>query len=218
MPPHKSSQLPSGEASVPRAGVEGIEPAIPVGGHASELKIYTLVANLPGAELYRVSAVTGRPGISTLCLVEIEILIRSFYLTVAVEHVTGWDLQLLSHGGSWACHHLRSASSISLWQVSIWLVEICISYLTVAVEQICPLRYTLDVDGTWSNWETTTTSWMMRGLDSNWASTAFFLYNLYHSLFVVYSCTHIFMIGLVLKNIMLIVTLVLGVGNVNNKW
>ena len=50
--------------------------------HTSDLKIGTPVATLPGAWRYRVSAGTGRPGVSILWLGEVERLI-SFYLSVA---------------------------------------------------------------------------------------------------------------------------------------
>ena len=53
--------------------------------HTSDLKIDTPVATLPGVWRYRVSAGTGRHGVSMLSLGEVESLIRSFYLGVAAR-------------------------------------------------------------------------------------------------------------------------------------
>ena len=53
--------------------------------HTSDLKIGTPVATLPGAWRYRVSAGTGRPGVSILRLGEVESWIRNFYLSVAAR-------------------------------------------------------------------------------------------------------------------------------------
>ena len=59
--------------------------------HTSDLKI---VVTLPSAWRYRVSAGTGRPGVSILWLGEVESLICNFYLIVAarkIEHIRPWD-------------------------------------------------------------------------------------------------------------------------------
>ena len=53
--------------------------------HTSDLKIGTPVATLPGAWHYRVSAGTGRPGVSILRLGEVESSICNFYLSVAAR-------------------------------------------------------------------------------------------------------------------------------------
>ena len=53
--------------------------------HTSEFKIGTPVDTLPGAWHYRVSAETGRPGVSILCLGEVERLICNFYFSVAAH-------------------------------------------------------------------------------------------------------------------------------------
>ena len=53
----------------------------------SDLKIGTPVATLPGVWRYRVSAGTGRPGVSILCLGEVECLICNFYLCVAARKI-----------------------------------------------------------------------------------------------------------------------------------
>ena len=53
--------------------------------HASDLKTGTPMATLPSAWHYRVSAGTGKPGISILQLAEVENLICSFYLSVAAH-------------------------------------------------------------------------------------------------------------------------------------
>ena len=53
--------------------------------HTGDLKIGTLVATLSGAWRYRVSAGTGRPGVSILLLGEVESWICNFYLSVAAR-------------------------------------------------------------------------------------------------------------------------------------
>ena len=55
--------------------------------HTSDFKIGTPAATLPGAWRYRVSAGTGRPGVSILWLGEMESLICSFYLSVAARKI-----------------------------------------------------------------------------------------------------------------------------------
>ena len=62
--------------------------------HTSGLKIGTPVATLPGAWHYRVSAGTGRPGVSTLWLGEVESLICNFYLSVAARKIVCADPSL----------------------------------------------------------------------------------------------------------------------------
>ena len=62
--------------------------------HTSDLNIGTPVASLPGAWRYRVSAGTGRPGVSILWLGEMESFICSFYLSVAackIVQIRPWD-------------------------------------------------------------------------------------------------------------------------------
>ena len=51
--------------------------------HASDLKIGTPVAALPGAWRYGVRAGTGRPGVIILRLGNVESLVSNFYLSVA---------------------------------------------------------------------------------------------------------------------------------------
>ena len=55
--------------------------------HTSDLKIGTPVATLPGAWRYRVSAGTGRLGVSILWLGEMESLVCNFYLSVAARKI-----------------------------------------------------------------------------------------------------------------------------------
>ena len=55
--------------------------------HTSDLKIGTPVATLPGAWHYRASTGSGWPGVSILCLGEVESLICSFCLNVATGTV-----------------------------------------------------------------------------------------------------------------------------------
>ena len=55
--------------------------------HTSDFKIGTPVATLPGAWRCRVSAGTGRPGVSMLWLGEVESLICNFYLSVAARKI-----------------------------------------------------------------------------------------------------------------------------------
>ena len=52
------------------------------------------MATLPGAWRYRVSAGTGRPGVSILWLGEVETLICTFYLSVAEHKIVWGDLSL----------------------------------------------------------------------------------------------------------------------------
>ena len=59
--------------------------------HTSDLKIGTPMATLPGAWHYRVSA---GPGVSILCLGEIESLICNFYLSVAAREIVCADSSL----------------------------------------------------------------------------------------------------------------------------
>ena len=62
--------------------------------HTSDFKIGTPVATLPGAWRYRVSAGTGRPGVSILWLGEVESLICNFYLSVAARTIVWADPSL----------------------------------------------------------------------------------------------------------------------------
>ena len=62
--------------------------------HTSDLNIGTPVATLLGAGRYRVSAWTGRPGISILWLGEMESWICNFCLSVAARNIVQirpWD-------------------------------------------------------------------------------------------------------------------------------
>ena len=62
--------------------------------HTSDLKIGTPVANLLGAWCYRISAGTGRPGVSILWLGEVESLICNFYPSMAASKIVWADLSL----------------------------------------------------------------------------------------------------------------------------
>ena len=55
--------------------------------HASDLKIGTPVAALPGAWHFRGSAGTGEPSVSILWLGEVDSLICNFYLSVAARKI-----------------------------------------------------------------------------------------------------------------------------------
>ena len=59
--------------------------------HTSDLKIGTPVDTQPGAWHYRVSAGTGRPGVSILWLSEVESLICNFHLSVAARKIACAD-------------------------------------------------------------------------------------------------------------------------------
>ena len=59
----------------------------PGSSHTSDLKIGAPVATLQGAWRYRVSAGTGWPGVSILCLGAMESFICSFYLSVAARKI-----------------------------------------------------------------------------------------------------------------------------------
>ena len=61
---------------------------------SSDLKIGSPVATLPGAWRYRVSAWTGRPGVSILWLGEMESWICNFCLSVAARKIVWADLFL----------------------------------------------------------------------------------------------------------------------------
>ena len=62
--------------------------------HTSDFKIGTPVATLPGAWRYRVSAGTGRPGVSILGLGEVESFMCNFYLSVAARTIVKADPSL----------------------------------------------------------------------------------------------------------------------------
>ena len=62
--------------------------------HTSDFKTGTPMATLPGAWHYRVSAGTGRPGVSILRLGEIESWICNFYLSVAARKIVYADPSL----------------------------------------------------------------------------------------------------------------------------
>ena len=62
--------------------------------HTSDLKIVKAVATLPGAWRYRVSAGTGRSGVSILWLGEVESWIYNFYLSVAARQIVCEDPSL----------------------------------------------------------------------------------------------------------------------------
>ena len=64
------------------------------GPHTSDLNIGTPVAALPGTWRSRVSAGTGRPGVSILWLGEVESSICSFYLNVAARKIVWADPSL----------------------------------------------------------------------------------------------------------------------------
>ena len=66
--------------------------------HTSDLKIDTPVATLQGAWRYRVSAGTGRPGVSILWLGEVESLTCNFYLSVAARQIVSADPSLTYTG------------------------------------------------------------------------------------------------------------------------
>ena len=62
--------------------------------HTSDLEIGTPVATLPGAWQFRVSPVTGRPGVSVMWLGEVESWIGNFYLSVAARKIVCADPSL----------------------------------------------------------------------------------------------------------------------------
>ena len=71
--------------------VPGSNPAcdeiFPGSSHTSDFKIGTPVAALTGAWRYRVSAGTGRSGVSILYLGEVERWICNFYFSVAARNI-----------------------------------------------------------------------------------------------------------------------------------
>ena len=87
---------PSGKASASRAE-DRVQLALGFfrgSSHTSDLKIGTPVATLQGAYCYRISAGTGRPGVSLLWLGEVESLICYFYLSVAARKIVQADPSL----------------------------------------------------------------------------------------------------------------------------
>ena len=93
-----SPPRPIGWASASRTEDNGFESHLRQdfsrSSHTSELKIGTPVATLPGAWHYKVSAGTGRPGVSILWLVEVESLICNLYLSVAAHKIVSADPSL----------------------------------------------------------------------------------------------------------------------------
>ena len=89
---------PGGKASASRAEDPEFESRLRRdflgSSHTSDSKIGTPVATLPGAWRYRVSAGTGRPGVSILWLGEVESLICNFYLSVAARKIVWADPSL----------------------------------------------------------------------------------------------------------------------------
>ena len=97
--PHAVGHVgPVVKASASRAEDPGFKSRLrrdfPGSSHTSDLKIGTPVATLPGAWRYRVSAGTGRPGVSILWLGEMESWIRTFYLCVAARKIVWADPSL----------------------------------------------------------------------------------------------------------------------------
>ena len=86
------------KASASRAEIPGLNHAcagiFSGSSHTSDWKIGTPVSTLPGAWRYRVSAGTGRPGVSILWLGEMESLICSFQLSVAARKIVCADPSL----------------------------------------------------------------------------------------------------------------------------
>ena len=71
-----------------------LQRAFPGSNHTSDFKIGTPVATLPGVWHCRVSAETGRPGVSILWLGEVESLICNFYFSVAARKIVFADSSL----------------------------------------------------------------------------------------------------------------------------
>ena len=81
---------PTRERKIPGSNLACAE-IITGSSHTSDLKIGTPVAILPGAWRDRVSAGTGRPGVSILSLGETESLLCKFYLSVAARKIVRAD-------------------------------------------------------------------------------------------------------------------------------
>ena len=83
------------KASASRAEDPGFESRLRLdfsgSSHTSDFKIGTPVATLPGAWSHRVSAGTGRPGVSILWLGEIERWACNFYHSVAARKIVWAD-------------------------------------------------------------------------------------------------------------------------------
>ena len=105
--------------------------------HTSDLKVATQVATLPGTWHYKVSAGTGRPGVSILWVGEVESLICNFYLSVAARKIVCavsslryaccWDVKQLTNKQTIAhsekhistCHNI-AGSMLDMW-TSLWM-------------------------------------------------------------------------------------------------
>ena len=95
--------------------------------HTSDLKIDTPVATLPGAWRYRVSAGTGRPGVSILWPGEMESLICNFCLSVAARKIV------------WADPSLRYTRMLLGRQASNKENKPCIKYFGLPISASCPV-------------------------------------------------------------------------------
>ena len=82
------------KASASRAEDPGFDGIFSGSSHTSDSKTGTAMATLPGAWRYRVSAGTGRPGVSILWLSEVQSLICNFYLSVAARKIVWADPSL----------------------------------------------------------------------------------------------------------------------------
>ena len=96
---HIPPRWPSGKASASRAEDPRVRIPLAPGffsgsSHTSDSKIGTPVATQPGAWRYRVSAGTGRPGVSIPWLGEVERLICNFYLSTAARRIVWADPSL----------------------------------------------------------------------------------------------------------------------------
>ena len=86
--------------------------------YTSDLKIGTPVATLPGAWRYRVSAGTGRPGVSILWLGEVERWICNFYLSMAASKIVWADRPWDTLACCWDVKQIRPWDTLACcWDV-----------------------------------------------------------------------------------------------------
>ena len=111
------------KASTSRAGRSAVRIPLATGfsgsSHTSDSKIGTPVATLPGTWRYRVSAGTGRPGVSILWLGEVESLICSFYLSVAAYKLVRADPFLRYTRLLLGCKASNKQTYLLLWKYTL---------------------------------------------------------------------------------------------------
>ena len=102
------------------------------------------MATLPGAWRYRVSARTGRPGVSILRLGEMDSWICNFYLGVAARQLSVqispldtlaccWDVKQPTTTNNFSSHHITEATVLKLFK------DLCTSVQESEAPSLCGL-------------------------------------------------------------------------------